>query len=119
MHRAQILLHEHQHKALSQLAEREGRSISALVREMVDQELERRNQAKEELLRQRLENLELIAKHRQEILASRGGKPLDVDIAALINQNREERDAEILAAIGLDRPRRQRRPSVGRTGRGV
>lgn len=102
MYRAPILLHEHQHQALSQLAEREGRSISDLVRELVERELERRSKAEDEQVRRRLEDLELIAKHRRKILARRGGKPLEVDLTALIDEMREERDAELLQGLGID-----------------
>jgi hypothetical protein len=50
-----------------------------------------------------LEQLEDLKRHREEILAERGGKPLELDMAELIRAGREERDEEILAAIKLSR----------------
>jgi hypothetical protein len=43
-HRAQILLDPQQHQALVQIARREKRSLSDLVREMLDQQLAERKQ---------------------------------------------------------------------------
>jgi hypothetical protein len=47
--------------------------------------------------------LERIQQHRQEILEERKGKPLDVDIVGMINQMREERDADILGNFNSNR----------------
>ena len=45
LHRAQLLLEAEQHQALVKIAEQEGRSISDLVREIVEQHLaDRRHQ---------------------------------------------------------------------------
>jgi predicted DNA-binding protein len=43
MHRAQILLEQEQHKALTAIARRENRSLSDVVREMLQKQLEERN----------------------------------------------------------------------------
>lgn len=43
LHRAQLLLEPEQHAALARIAEREGRSISNLVREIVGQHLAQRD----------------------------------------------------------------------------
>ena len=46
-----------------------------------------------------IEGEDLIAelrKLRKAILAERGGKPLDIDIAELVSQMRQERDEELL-----------------------
>ena len=40
MHRTQILLEQEQHKALTEIAKRENRSLSDLVREMLEKQLE-------------------------------------------------------------------------------
>lgn len=45
LHRAQLLLESEQHEALAEIAEREGRSISDLVREIVRQHLAERAEA--------------------------------------------------------------------------
>ena len=96
MHRAQILLDPEQHRALAKIAEQEGTSISEIVRTAVDEWLAGRQE--EEVRRKRLADLEIIRAHRQEILDRRSGKPLEIDVAALIEQMRDERAAELLAA---------------------
>ncbi len=88
-YRAQILLEPEQHKALVEIASREGRSISDVVREMITLQLEQREQ---QVRSKRREVLERIRQHRAQILEQRGGQPLDVDVVALINKMREERD---------------------------
>ena len=42
MYRTQILLEPEQHKALTEIAQREQRSLSDVVREMLDKQLEER-----------------------------------------------------------------------------
>jgi metal-responsive CopG/Arc/MetJ family transcriptional regulator len=42
MHRTQILLEQEQHKALKAIARRENRSLSDVVREMLQKQLEER-----------------------------------------------------------------------------
>ena len=39
LHRTQILLEKSQHEALTQIAQEESRSLSEIVREMIDREL--------------------------------------------------------------------------------
>lgn len=99
LHRTQILLEPEQHHALTQIASREGRSLSDLVREMVKEQLEQRKQAEEAKFQRRREALERIRLHREEILRERGGKPLDFDVVEVINQMREERDEQNLFGI--------------------
>jgi hypothetical protein len=98
MHRAQILLEPRQHKKLAELAQKEGISISQIVRAAVARWLEERQD--DEILRQRLADLEQVAGHRQAILARRNGKPLEIDLTGIIEQMREERDDELLASSG-------------------
>lgn len=99
MHRTQILLEPDQHKALAELATREGRSISEIAREMIGRQLEQRKLVADEVREQRLEALERIKQHREEILAERGGEYIDFDVVEAINQMREERDAENWAIL--------------------
>jgi hypothetical protein len=96
MHRAQILLEPNQHQKLAEIARREGTSISEIVRVAVSQWLDERRE--EEVLRRRLAALEQIAQHRQAILARRNGEPLEIDLAAMIERMREERDNELIAS---------------------
>ncbi|HOG46071.1 MAG TPA: CopG family transcriptional regulator [Anaerolineae bacterium] len=97
LYRAQVLLEPEQHKALAALAERRGMSISRLVREIVEQYLVEQDVE----LEQHLAALERIRRLREEILARRGGQPLDIDVPALIEEIRDERDRELWdAAFG-------------------
>ena len=99
LHRTQILLKPGQHAALTEIARQERRSLSDLVRRIVQQELERRTGAAEEARRRRLAALEGIARHQAAILDRRGGRPLDMDVASIIGEMREERDDEILGRV--------------------
>ena len=89
LYRAQILLEPEQHRALAEIANRQGRSISEVVREMIAAQLQERAQGARA---KRLEALERIRQHRAVILARRGGKPLEVDVTEIITEAREERD---------------------------
>lgn len=51
------------------------------------------------MLNKRLEDLHVIENHRQEIIARRGGKPLDIDAAQVINEIRNERTNELVASV--------------------
>jgi hypothetical protein len=86
-YRAQILLEPEQHRTLAELAEREGRSISDLVRESVQAYLVKRER---ETRREREQQaLDKLAEIRARIQARHG--ILDVDLVAEI---REERDRD-------------------------
>ena len=132
-HRTQILLAPQQHQALSEIAAREGRSLSEVVREIIRQHLQGapsptpgqppsngdavseridaiwRQYGQEQQrvattsVEEYLADLEQIREHRAAILARRGGEPLDWDVVEEINRMREERDAEILASLNDDR----------------
>jgi len=93
MHRTQILLEPEQHQALGQIARQEGRSVSDVVRKLVQQALEQREEERQATIARRMDAMERIRQHREEILAERGGKPLDFDVVEAINQAREEQDA--------------------------
>jgi hypothetical protein len=86
-YRAQILLKPEQHRTLSELAQREGRSISDLVRESVQEYLKEREQ--ETLREQRMKALDALTQLRERIQARHG--VLKVDLVAEI---REERDRD-------------------------
>jgi predicted CopG family antitoxin len=93
MNRTQIFLKPDQHRALEKIAQEEQRSISDVVREIVQQALEQREEQRNATIARRLAALERIREHREAILAERGGKPLEFDVVEEINQAREERDA--------------------------
>lgn len=104
LQQTQILLKPEQHEKLARIASREHRTISDLVREILLAELERREEAATERRRQRLEQFEQLKRHREEMLAKRGGKPLNINVAEFLNEIRDERDDEILANIFPPRP---------------
>ncbi len=98
-YRAQILLEPEQHKQLAEIAKRENRSVSDVVREAVAEYVTTQMQESESLRERRLKALEKIKEHREAILRERGGKPIEIDAVELIHRMREERDNELLAAI--------------------
>jgi hypothetical protein len=101
MHRAQILLEPDQHQKLAEIAQQEGTSISEIVRTAVQEWLDERKD--DEILRQRLEDLELVDQHRQAILARRKGKPLEIDLSTNIEKVRGERDNELIDSATKNR----------------
>ncbi len=94
LYRAQILLEPEQHEALAEIARQENRSISEVVRAALREWLSEHQES--EAVRQQLEALKVIQAHREELLARRGGQPLEIDAAALLGAVREERANELL-----------------------
>lgn len=103
LHRTQILLRREQHEELSSLAARRGVSVSELIRNLVDEELTHEERQARERVERRLRALDEIDKHREKILARRGGKPIEIDLAELIDESREERDDELVSQLAADR----------------
>ena len=67
LYRAQILLEPEQHRTLTDIAQREGRSISDLVREILRQHLAEREQAdRRQAEMQAIQELTQIRKQLQE-----------------------------------------------------
>lgn len=97
MYRAQILLADGQYENLSRIAKSEQRSVSDLAREVLGNEITRRDQAEEALRGQRLRALEAIAAERQGILERRGGRP--VELTSVLSELRNERDGDLLEAF--------------------
>jgi Arc/MetJ-type ribon-helix-helix transcriptional regulator len=93
MHRTQILLEPAQHQALGRIAHAERRSVSEVVREILQQALQQREEERSATIARRLAALDRIREHREAIQAENGGKPLDFDVVEAINQAREEQDA--------------------------
>lgn len=96
MQRTQLLLEPEQHRALAEIARQEGRSISDVVREMVQRQIEQRRESARADRERRLAALERIRRHRDQAIERRGGRLIDLDVVALIRQAREERDARAL-----------------------
>jgi predicted DNA-binding protein len=81
---------------LAQIAEREGRSVSDVTREIVQAYIEQRQQLYAVEQKRRLQALEKARQVREAILASHGGKVLNLDIPALMDELRNDRDDQIL-----------------------
>ena len=88
LHRAQILLEERHRTELERLARGAGRSISELVREIVDEYLNRMSE--EESARQSLAAVDELTTLRRRIESKHGRLPV-----SLLDELREERDGEI------------------------
>jgi hypothetical protein len=95
-YRTHLLLNPEQHKALSQIARREGRSISDLAREIVQEAIEQRQKSYASEQKKRLTALDRARRIRLEILKERGGTALKLDFGATLAELREERDDQIL-----------------------
>ncbi len=77
LHRAQLLLESEQHEALAEIAQREGRSISDLVREIIRQHLVERDKEARKL--RELEAIERLTQIRARLREEHGiyqGDPL-------------------------------------------
>lgn len=103
LHRTQVLLRKDQHRALSELAASRRTSLSELLRDLVDEQLERQRRSAEAQIERRLRALSEIESHSRDLLERRGGVTLDVDPAALIHEMREERDDEVAIRLGAGR----------------
>ena len=99
MHRTQILLEPAQHAWLVDVAQSEERSVSELIREMVDHQIQDRELEAETTKRRRLAALKRISERREKMLEEMGGQPISGDTAEMINRMREERDAEIFETL--------------------
>ena len=95
MHRAQILIDPAQHRELQKLADRQGRSISSVVREMIDAQLHTLHEEQDSLVRRRLAVIDGIRRHKADLIKRRRGHAIEVDITRLIDKNREERDEAV------------------------
>lgn len=103
LYRTQILLEPEQHRELSAIAKREGRSVSDLIREILKNQLEQRRTENQAATKRKLDALEGIRKFREEVLRENNGQPLDFDVVEALNQTREEQDERnwsILARSG-------------------
>lgn len=98
MHRTQILLESEQHALLTQFAQNEGRSLSDIVREMLTAQIALRQREADTLQQQRLETLQRIELHRQQILARRNNQPLSFQPEEIIDALREERNEQYFAS---------------------
>ncbi len=92
LYRAQILLEADQHLRLERRAQESGRSMSDLVREIVEEYLTRESVG--EALRRSLAALDELTAMRREIEREHGLLETSF-LNAFVDELREERDAEI------------------------
>lgn len=95
MHRAQILLDPAQERELKDVARSEGRSVSAVVRDLLARQLALVRAQSEESTRRHMTVIDRIRLHVDRAVES--GESVAADVAAAIRQSRDERDDEILA----------------------
>jgi metal-responsive CopG/Arc/MetJ family transcriptional regulator len=88
LYRAQILLEPEQHRTLAQIAEKEGRSISEVVREIVGQYLVEREQ--ETQLQREMQAIDTLTQIRRQIEQKHGVYQGDI-----LSEIRAEREQEI------------------------
>jgi metal-responsive CopG/Arc/MetJ family transcriptional regulator len=86
LYRAQILLEPEQHRTLSAIAKREGRSISDLVREIVRQHLAEREQA--DRRQAEMQAIQELAQIREQLQEQHG--VYQVDLLAKVRTEREQ-----------------------------
>ena len=86
LQRTQILLEPEQHRALTEIAQGEGRSLSDLLREIVDDHLARRGQ--DERLQQAMQAIDALARIREQVEAEYG--MYTTDLLAEVRAEREQ-----------------------------
>ena len=96
LYRTEILLEPAQHQALAEIAQREGRTISDIAREMIGEKLAERQPAQPAEKDKYLALLDRLSREWQQAYTERGGREPEFDIVEEINRMREERDAELL-----------------------
>lgn len=101
MYRAQILLEPYQHRLLCDIASRQGRSISALVRELLHERLTELQEEQRSEAQRYCAALDRIQEHKSALLKRRGGHPLKADINLIMDKSREDRDESIIDITGL------------------
>jgi predicted nucleic acid-binding OB-fold protein len=94
--RTHLLLESDQHQALAQIARREGKSLSEVAREIVQEGIKQRQHAFAQEINRQLHALERARKVREKILEERDGILLDLNISNLIQEGRGERDDQTL-----------------------
>ena len=88
LYRAQILLEPEQHRVLTQIAQREGRSVSDVVREILRQHLAERD--REAQLQRELRAIEELTRIRRQLQEHYGVYQVD-----LLDEVRAEREQDV------------------------
>ncbi len=96
LYRAQILLEPEQHRTLAEIAAKDGRSISEVVREIVGQYLVEREQ--ETRLQKEIQSIEALTQMRQQIETQHGIYQGD-----LLTEIRTEREEDVDRVWGQEK----------------
>jgi predicted DNA-binding protein len=94
-YRAQILLEPEQHKTLQEIAEREGRSLSDVAREVIQKGLDAREHEMEAIWQKRAAALQRLDQIREAIQEQQGIYEGD-----LLGEVRSEREQQLNDALG-------------------
>jgi predicted CopG family antitoxin len=94
--RSQILLTPEQYRDLAEIAEREKRSVQDVIREIIQDGIDQREQQYELDIEARIQTLEAARQVRNLELSDRGGKPLRHNTPAQIEELRKSRDSQII-----------------------
>jgi hypothetical protein len=96
LQRMHILLEPEQQRHLAEIAHLEGRSLSDLARELIQQGLEHRQTEYAQEQQRRLVALENARQVRRAIRDAGGEAVYQTDLVELIQKMREERDDELI-----------------------
>ncbi|HEY83642.1 MAG TPA: hypothetical protein G4N96_00815 [Chloroflexi bacterium] len=88
----QILLTPEQSQALTTIAQGKDQTIFELVEQIFQEAIDRKQPTQSQELQQQLEALERVKLHKAKMLTERGGKPLSINLPAVLQEIREERD---------------------------
>lgn len=94
LHRTQVLLEPQQHRELTRIAAEEHRSLSDLLREIVQKELDRQRCDDQRRRAERVAAIEQIRQNRRRAAASGEVDPT-LDSVELLREAREERAEEL------------------------
>jgi hypothetical protein len=98
LHRTQVLLEPEQHRELTRIARQERKSLSEVIRGVVQQELDRR-QGDEQATWERRMRLIREARERNEEYVAEHGARQDFDLVAELNRMRDEQDDRVLGVF--------------------
>ncbi|GEM_PF-1075436 len=79
------------------IAYHEGQSVIEWVEKILQEAIYQYALPKDKPLTEQLSALERLKQHRTQILAERNNQPLNIDITTLLQDIREERDADFVA----------------------
>jgi predicted DNA-binding ribbon-helix-helix protein len=94
LHRTQVLFEPEQHRALTEMARRQRRSLSDLVREIVQREIDHQRDEQREIWARRMAIIEEAHRRNEDEVARNGPRPT-IDLVAELEEGRAERDERV------------------------